>query len=136
MTFQEIIFQLDRYWADQGCVIVQPYDTEVGAGTFYPATFLKALGPEPWRAAYVAPSRRPADGRYGDNPYRFQYYFQYQVLLKPSPSDVQQRYLESLYTLGIDPHAHDIRFVEDNWEQPSRGGLGGSVGRCRWTGWR
>jgi glycyl-tRNA synthetase alpha chain len=129
MTFQEIILNLDRYWAERGCVIVQPYDTEVGAGTFYPATFLKALGPEPWRAAYVAPSRRPADGRYGDNPYRFQYYFQYQVLLKPSPSDVQQLYLDSLYTLGIDPHAHDIRFVEDNWEQPSLGawGLGWEV---------
>jgi glycyl-tRNA synthetase alpha chain len=129
MVFQEMILRLTSYWAERGCVIVQPYDTEVGAGTFYPSTFLKALGPEPWRAAYVAPSRRPADGRYGDNPYRFQYYFQYQVILKPSPADVQQQYLDSLYALGIDPHAHDIRFIEDNWEQPSLGawGLGWEV---------
>ncbi|MDZ7702953.1 MAG: glycine--tRNA ligase subunit alpha [Trueperaceae bacterium] len=129
MHFQDIILNLERYWADQGCVIVQPYDTEVGAGTFYPATFLKSLGSAPWRAAYVAPSRRPVDGRYGENPYRFQYYFQYQVLLKPSPHDVQDLYLNSLYELGIDPHAHDIRFVEDNWEQPSLGawGLGWEV---------
>ncbi len=129
MHFQDIILTLERYWAERGCAIVQPYDTEVGAGTFYPATFLKALGSEPWRAAYVAPSRRPVDGRYGENPYRFQYYFQYQVLLKPSPHDVQDLYLNSLYELGIDPHAHDIRFVEDNWEQPSLGawGLGWEV---------
>lgn len=129
MHFQDIILNLERYWADRGCVIVQPYDTEVGAGTFYPATFLKSLGSEPWRAAYVAPSRRPADGRYGDNPYRFQYYFQYQVILKPSPADVQEQYLQSLYSLGIDPHAHDIRFVEDNWESPTAGawGLGWEV---------
>ncbi len=129
MVFQEMILRLTTYWAERGCIVIQPYDTEVGAGTFYPSTFLKALGPEPWRAAYVAPSRRPADGRYGENPYRFQYYFQYQVLLKPSPSDVQQLYLESLYALGIDPHDHDIRFVEDNWEQPSLGawGLGWEV---------
>ena len=129
MVFQEMILRLEQYWAERGCVIVQPYDTEVGAGTFYPSTFLKALGPEPWRAAYVAPSRRPADGRYGDNPYRFQYYFQYQVILKPSPADVQQLYLESLYTLGIDYREHDIRFIEDNWEQPSLGawGLGWEV---------
>lgn len=129
MYFQDIILTLDRYWADRGCVITQPYDTEVGAGTFYPVTFLKALGEEPWKTAYVAPSRRPADGRYGDNPYRFQYYFQYQVLLKPSPMDVQEQYLASLYALGIDPHAHDIRFVEDNWESPTLGawGLGWEV---------
>ena len=129
MVFQEMILKLTNYWAERGCVIIQPYDTEVGAGTFYPSTFLKALGPEPWRAAYVAPSRRPADGRYGENPYRFQYFFQYQVLLKPSPADVQQQYLDSLYALGIDPHDHDIRFVEDNWEQPSLGawGLGWEV---------
>ena len=129
MYFQDIILQLDRFWADHGCVIAQPHDTEVGAGTFYPTTFLKALGPEPWRVAGVAPSRRPADGRYGDNPYRFQYFFQYQVLLKPSPLDVQALYLESLYGLGIDPHAHDIRFVEDNWESPTLGawGLGWEV---------
>ena len=129
MVFQEMIAKLTNYWAERGCVIVQPYDTEVGAGTFYPSTFLKALGPEPWRAAYVAPSRRPADGRYGENPYRFQFYFQFQVILKPSPADVQQLYLESLYTLGIDYKEHDIRFVEDNWEQPSLGawGLGWEV---------
>ena len=129
MHFQDIILNLERYWSARGCVITQPYDTEVGAGTFYPSTFLKALGSEPWRTAYVAPSRRPTDGRYGENPYRFQYYFQYQVLLKPSPMDVQDLYLGSLYTLGIDPHAHDIRFVEDNWEQPSLGawGLGWEV---------
>ena len=129
MVFQEMILGLERFWAERGCVIVQPYDTEVGAGTFHPSTFLRALGPEPWRAAYVAPSRRPADGRYGDNPYRFQYYFQFQVILKPSPADVQQQYLDSLYALGIDPRAHDIRFVEDNWEQPSLGawGLGWEV---------
>jgi glycyl-tRNA synthetase alpha chain len=124
MLFQDIILNLEHFWADRGCVIVQPYDTEVGAGTFYPSTFFKALRPEPWRTAYVAPSRRPADGRYGDNPYRFQYYFQYQVVLKPSPLSVQQDYLDSLYALGIDPAAHDIRFVEDNWESPTLGAWG------------
>lgn len=129
MYFQDIIFHLNRYWAAQGCTIIQPYDTEVGAGTFYPSTFLKAIGKEPWNAAYVAPSRRPTDGRYGENPYRFQYFFQYQVLMKPSPHNIQQLYLDSLYVLGIDPKAHDIRFVEDNWEQPSLGawGLGWEV---------
>lgn len=127
--FQDLILELDHFWAEQGCVITQPYDTEVGAGTFYPSTFLRALGPRPWRTAYVAPSRRPADGRYGENPYRFQYYFQYQVILKPSPANVQDLYLQSLYRLGIDPHAHDIRFVEDNWESPTLGawGLGWEV---------
>ena len=129
MFFQDIILTLQRFWADHGCVIIEPYDVEVGAGTFYPATFLKALGPEPWRCAYVAPSRRPADGRYGENPYRFQYYFQYQVLLKPSPHDVQELFLNSLYGLGIDRRRHDIRFVEDNWEAPTQGawGLGWEV---------
>jgi glycyl-tRNA synthetase alpha chain len=129
MVFQDLILTLDRYWADRGCVISQPYDTEVGAGTFYPATFLQALGPKPWRAAYVAPSRRPADGRFGDNPYRFQYYFQYQVILKPSPPDSQAQYLGSLAALGIDPTAHDIRFEEDNWESPTLAawGLGWQV---------
>ena len=129
MKFQDIILNLDRFWADHTCVIAQPHDTEVGAGTFYPTTFLRALGPAPWRVAGVAPTRRPTDGRYGDNPYRFQYFFQYQVLLKPSPADVQNVYLASLYALGIDPAAHDIRFVEDNWESPTLGawGLGWEV---------
>jgi glycyl-tRNA synthetase alpha chain len=129
MRFQDITMALDRYWADRGCVIAPPHDTEVGAGTFYPTTFLRALGPEPWRVAGIAPSRRPADGRYGDNPYRFQYFYQYQVLLKPSPLDVQETYLSSLVDLGIDPAAHDIRFVEDNWESPTLGawGLGWEV---------
>ncbi|MEJ2665910.1 MAG: glycine--tRNA ligase subunit alpha [Deinococcales bacterium] len=129
MLFQDIMLALDRFWADQGCVIALPHDTEVGAGTFYPTTFLRALGRSPWRVAGVAPSRRPTDGRYGDNPYRFQYFFQYQVLLKPSPLDVQDVYLASLYDLGIDPAKHDIRFVEDNWESPTLGawGLGWEV---------
>lgn len=129
MLFQEILARLDRFWAGHGCVIAPPQDTEVGAGTFYPTTFLRALGEEPWRVAGIAPSRRPSDGRYGDNPYRFQYFYQYQVLLKPSPADVQAVYLESLYELGIDPSAHDIRFVEDNWESPTLGawGLGWEV---------
>ena len=129
MRFQDLVFTLDKFWADRGCVIAPPHDTEVGAGTFYPTTFLRALGPAPWRVAGLAPSRRPTDGRYGDNPYRFQYFYQYQVVLKPSPLDVQQTYLESLYALGIDPAAHDIRFVEDNWESPTLGawGLGWEV---------
>jgi len=129
-NFQELILRLDRFWADQGCVISQPYDIEVGAGTLYPHTFLKCLGPAPWRTAYVAPSRRPQDGRYGKNPYRFQYYFQYQVILKPSPLDIQDLYIQSLgEALGIDTARHDLRFVEDNWEQPSLGawGLGWEV---------
>jgi glycyl-tRNA synthetase alpha chain len=128
-SFQELILRLQRFWAEQGCVIVQPYDMEVGAGIFHPATTLRALGPEPWNAAYVQPSRRPTDGRYGENPNRLQHYYQFQVLLKPSPADIQARYLESLYALGIDPTLHDLRFVEDDWESPTLGawGLGWEV---------
>jgi glycyl-tRNA synthetase alpha chain len=128
-TFQGLILALQDYWASHGCLIVQPYDTEKGAGTFNPATFLRALGPEPWRAAYVEPCRRPADGRYGENPNRLQHYFQYQVLLKPSPPNVQDLYLRSLVAIGIEPARHDIRFVEDNWESPTVGawGLGWEV---------
>ena len=127
--FQSLILTLQAYWAEQGCVILQPFDMEVGAGTFHPATTLRALGPDPWKAAYVQPSRRPTDGRYGENPNRLQHYYQFQVLLKPSPPDVQQRYLESLRRLGIDSAAHDIRFVEDDWESPTLGawGLGWEV---------
>ena len=129
MHFQDLIFELQRFWARQGCVIRQPYDMEVGAGTFHPATFLSALGPEPANAAYVQPSRRPTDGRYGENPNRLQHYFQFQVIMKPSPLDIQDRYLESLRTFGIDPAHHDIRFVEDDWESPTLGawGLGWEV---------
>ncbi|MDN5869287.1 MAG: glycine--tRNA ligase subunit alpha [Nitrococcus sp.] len=129
MTFQELVFVLQRYWAQRGCVILQPFDIEVGAGTFHPATFLRALGPEPWHAAYVQPSRRPQDGRYGDNPNRLQHYYQFQAVLKPSPADLQEQYLGSLQALGIDLAVHDIRFVEDNWESPSLGawGLGWEV---------
>ena len=129
MTFQELIFALQRFWADQGCVIQQPYDTEVGAGTFHPATFLRVLGPEPWNVAYVEPSRRPTDGRYGENPNRLQHYYQYQVIMKPSPLDIQEIYLSSLKSFGIDPLDHDIRFVEDDWESPTLGawGLGWEV---------
>jgi glycyl-tRNA synthetase alpha chain len=129
VTFQELIFKLERYWAEQGCVILQPYDMEVGAGTFHTATFLRALGPEPWKAAYVQPSRRPKDGRYGENPNRLQHYYQYQVVLKPSPDDIQERYLASLAAIGINPQQHDIRFVEDDWESPTLGawGLGWEV---------
>lgn len=128
-TFQEIIFTLQQFWANQGCVILQPLDLEVGAGTFHPATFLRAIGPEPWNAVYVQPSRRPTDGRYGDNPNRSQYYYQLQVMLKPSPDNIQNLYLDSLRTLGIDLLLHDIRFVEDNWESPTLGawGLGWEV---------
>lgn len=128
-TFQGLIFALQRYWAELGCVVVQPYDMEVGAGTFHPATFLRAIGPEPWRSAYVQPSRRPTDGRYGDNPNRLQHYYQFQVMLKPSPPDIQELYLNSLRQLGLDPLVHDIRFVEDNWESPTLGawGLGWEV---------
>jgi glycyl-tRNA synthetase alpha chain len=129
VNFQELILALDKYWADYGCVIQQPYDLEVGAGTFNPATFLRALGPEPWNVAYVEPSRRPTDGRYGENPNRLQHYYQYQVILKPSPFDIQELYLNSLRSFGIDPLDHDIRFVEDDWESPTLGawGLGWEV---------
>lgn len=128
-TFQDLILRLQEYWALRGCVIVQPYDMEMGAGTFHPATFLRAIGPEPWSAAYVQPCRRPTDGRYGDNPFRLQHYYQYQVVLKPSPDDIQAMYLDSLRAIGIDPLVHDIRFVEDNWESPTLGawGLGWEV---------
>ncbi len=128
-TFQDIIQILQNYWSQQGCVVLQPLDMEVGAGTFHPATFLRAIGPEPWRAAYVQPSRRPTDGRYGENPNRLQHYFQFQVILKPSPDDFQELYLGSLKKLGFDTLVHDIRFVEDNWESPTLGawGLGWEV---------
>ncbi len=128
-SFQDLILSLQGYWARQGCVIVQPYDLEMGAGTFHPATTLRALGPEPWRAAYVQPSRRPTDGRYGENPNRLQHYYQFQVILKPSPADIQQLYLDSLETIGIDFSTHDVRFVEDDWESPTLGawGLGWEV---------
>ena len=124
MYFQDVISELNKFWARKGCVLAQPYDMEVGAGTFHPTTTLKALGPEPWNVAYVQPSRRPTDGRYGDNPNRLQHYYQYQVILKPSPYDVQKQYLDSLKVLGIDPLDHDIRFVEDDWESPTLGAAG------------
>ena len=129
MYFQDIIATLNSYWASAGCVVLQPYDMEVGAGTFHPATLLRALGPEPWKAAYVQPSRRPTDGRYGENPNRLQHYYQYQVVIKPSPQDVQAMYLESLKRFGLNLLEHDIRFVEDDWESPTLGawGLGGGV---------
>ena len=129
MTFQEFIQKLETYWSGQGCVLMQPLDLEVGAGTFHPATFLRSIGPEPWRAAYVQPSRRPTDGRYGENPNRLQHYYQYQVVMKPSPENFQELYLGSLRAIGIDPQVHDIRFVEDNWESPTLGawGLGWEV---------
>ena len=123
-TFQGLILALQNYWAQQGCVILQPYDMEMGAGTFHPATFLRSIGPEPWRTAYVQPSRRPTDGRYGENPNRLQHYYQFQVLLKPSPDNIQELYLGSLKLLGFDPLVHDIRFVEDNWESPTLGAWG------------
>jgi glycyl-tRNA synthetase alpha chain len=128
-TYQETIMALERYWADQGCVLGQPYHTEVGAGTFNPATFLRCLGPDPWRTAYVEPSIRPTDGRYGENPYRFQHYFQYQVILKPAPEDALDLYFASLEALGIDTKVHDVRLVEDDWEGPTLGawGLGWEV---------
>jgi glycyl-tRNA synthetase alpha chain len=129
LSFQEVILRLQTYWAQQGCALLQPIDLEVGAGTSHPATFLRSLGPEPWRAAYVQPSRRPKDGRYGENPNRLQHYYQYQVVLKPSPLDILERYLGSLHALGIDTRRNDIRFVEDNWENPTLGcwGLGWEV---------
>jgi len=129
MTFQELILSLQKFWSKQGCIILQPYDTEKGAGTFHPGTFLRCLGPEPWHVAYVEPSRRPADGRYGENPNRLQHYYQFQVIIKPSPQNIQELYLKSLRYLGIDPLKHDIRFVEDDWESPTLGawGLGWEV---------
>ncbi len=129
MPFQKMLLTLQNYWADQGCVILQPYDMEMGAGTFHPATTLKALGPEPWKAAYVQPCRRPTDGRYGENPMRLQHYYQFQVILKPSPDNMQELYLGSLKAIGIDAELHDIRFVEDDWESPTLGawGLGWEV---------
>jgi glycyl-tRNA synthetase alpha chain len=129
LTFQQLILRLNDFWDRRGCALLQPYDMEMGAGTFHTATFLRAIGPEPWNAAYVQPSRRPKDGRYGDNPNRLQHYYQYQVALKPSPPDIQDLYLESLQALGIDPREHDIRFVEDDWESPTLGawGLGWEV---------
>jgi glycyl-tRNA synthetase alpha chain len=127
LNLQQILARLQEFWAAEGCVIMQPYHTEVGAGTFNPATLLRCLGPKPWRTAYVEPSIRPTDGRYGENPFRLQHYFQYQVLIKPSPDDIQERYLASLEAIGIDPKQHDIRFVEDNWEGPTLGAWG--------TGW-
>ena len=129
LSFQQLILRLNEFWDRQGCVLLQPYDMEVGAGTFHTATFLRAIGPEPWNAAYVQPSRRPKDGRYGENPNRLQHYYQYQVVLKPSPADFQDRYLQSLVALGVNPKEHDIRFVEDDWESPTLGawGLGWEV---------
>jgi glycyl-tRNA synthetase alpha chain len=129
LSFQSLILKLNAFWDRQGCVLLQPYDMEVGAGTFHTATFLRAIGPEPWKAAYVQPSRRPKDGRYGENPNRLQHYYQYQVVLKPSPADIQEIYIASLQELGIDPREHDIRFVEDDWESPTLGawGLGWEV---------
>ncbi len=128
-NFQGLILALQSHWAARDCVLLQPLDLEVGAGTFHPATFLRAIGPEPWRAAYVQPSRRPTDGRYGENPNRLQHYYQFQVVLKPSPEDIQEQYLDSLRALGVDPLVHDVRFVEDNWESPTLGawGLGWEV---------
>ena len=134
-SFQGLILTLQRFWADQGCVILQPYDMEVGAGTFHPATTLRALGPKPWSAAYVQPSRRPKDGRYGENPNRLQHYYQFQVILKPSPDDIQELYLKSLVAIGIDPKLHDIRFVEDDWEA-RRSAPGASAGSAGATAWR
>ncbi len=123
-TFQELILTLQNFWASKGCLILQPYDNEMGAGTFHPATTLRALGPNPWNAAFVQPSRRPSDGRYGENPNRLQHYYQYQVILKPAPDNVQEMYLESLKAIGLDPMRHDIRFVEDDWESPTLGAAG------------
>ena len=124
LSFQNLIFNLQKFWDKQGCIILQPYDLEVGAGTFHPATTLRSLGPKPWKAAYVQPSRRPTDGRYGKNPNRLQHYYQYQVIIKPSPKDIKQLYLKSLMAIGIDSKEHDIRFVEDDWESPTLGAAG------------
>ena len=135
LSFQDIILRLHAYWAKQGCVILQPYDVEMGAGTFHPATTLRALGPKPWRAAYVQPSRRPSDGRYGENPNRLQHYYQYQAILKPSPANAQALLLDSYRAIGIDTALHDIRFVEDDWKaQPSAPGA--SAGKCGATAWK
>ena len=123
-SFQDTILNLQKYWSKQGCVVLQPYDMEVGAGTFHPATTLRSLGPKPWKAAYVQPSRRPTDGRYGENPNRLQHYYQYQVIIKPSPKNIKQLYLKSLAAIGIDVKNHDIRFVEDDWESPTLGAAG------------
>ena len=131
LSFQDIILTLQQYWAKEGCAILQPFDLEVGAGTFHPATFIRAIGPEPWHCAYVQPSRRPTDGRYGENPNRTQHYYQFQVILKPSPDNIQELYLNSLKALGVDPLKHDIRFVEDNWESPTLGSWG-----CGWEIWQ
>ena len=133
-TFQDLILTLQTFWAGQGCIILQPYDIEMGAGTFHPATALRALGPRPWRAAYVQPSRRPNDGRYGENPNRLQHYYQFQVILKPAPENVQALYLESIAAIGIDPGRHDIRFVEDDWESPTLAAWdwGGRFGATEW----
>ncbi|WDT81193.1 MAG: glycine--tRNA ligase subunit alpha [Candidatus Manganitrophus sp.] len=135
LTFQALFLSLHQYWAEQGCLIVQSYDNEVGAGTFHPATFLRALGPEPWNAAYVQPSRRPTDGRYGENPNRLQHYYQYQVILKPAPANIQDLYLKSLASFGLRMEEHDIRFVEDDWESPTLGAWG-SAGRSGSTAWK
>lgn len=135
MNFQDIMLRLQRYWADQGCIVQQPYDIEVGAGTMHPATSLRVIGPEPWKVAYVQPSRRPADGRYGDNPNRLQHYYQFQVIMKPAPEDIQALYINSLAALGIDPREHDIRFVEDDWESAAVG-AGDSVGKFGSTAWK
>ncbi|MBV6573164.1 glycine--tRNA ligase subunit alpha, partial [Acinetobacter baumannii] len=129
-TFQGLILALQNYWAEQGCVVLQPYDMEMGAGTFHTATFLRALGPETWNAAYVQPSRRPKDGRYGENPNRLQHYYQFQVVLKPNPDNIQQLYLDSLKAIGIDTLTHDILFVADNWDFPTLGAWG-----VAWRGW-
>lgn len=134
-SFQALILTLHNYWADKGCAVLQPYDMEVGAGTFHPATTLRALGPRPWRAAYVQPSRRPTDGRYGENPNRLQHYYQYQVILKPNPSNLQELYLGSLEAIGLDPLLHDIRFVEDDWKA-RRSALGVSAGSAGATAWK
>ena len=133
-SFQNLILKLQTFWAKKGCALLQPFDMEMGAGTFHPATFLRAIGPEPWKTAYVQPSRRPTDGRYGENPNRLQHYYQFQVLLKPSPSDIQDLYLESLQEIGIDLTKHDVRFVEDNWESPTLvlGGWAGKYGLMEW----
>jgi len=159
LTFQQVILTLQHFWDKQGCALLQPYDIEIGAGTFHTATFLRAIGPEPWRAAYVQPSRRPKDGRYGENPNRLQHYYQYQVVLKPSPDNIQELYLDSLRALGIDTGEHDIRFVEDDWESPTLGAWGSIpastisasskttgnrprwargdwAGKCGWTVWK